>query len=156
MMNTTVVPALEGWIAMDDGPPRLLGLRCPACGTYFFPRLIEACRNPDCSGGALEEVPLSRTGRIWSYTNACYQPPEPFVSCDPFEPFAIAAVELDQERMIVLGQVVHGVGVESLKVGMPMELVYEILHRDGETAKVVWKWRPLTVAPAQVAPERLP
>jgi hypothetical protein len=153
MSNAAAVSALEGWIAMDEGPPRLLGRRCSACGTYFFPPLIEACRNPVCAGGPLEEVPLSRTGRIWSYTNACYQPPEPFVSPDPFEPFAIAAVELERERMVVLGQVVRGVGVESLKVGMPMELVYETLHHDGEVAKIVWKWRPLADDSLQVIAE---
>lgn len=29
---------------------------------------------------ALEEVPLSRTGRVWSYTDTRYRPPSPFPS----------------------------------------------------------------------------
>ena len=133
--------AIEGWYTLDD-PPHLLGSRCRSCGSYFFPRLSTFCRNPACEGTAFEDVELSRTGRIWSYTNACYQPPPPYVAADPFVPFAIAAVELSAERMIVLGQMVAGVDVAQLKVGMPVELVLETLHSEGATDKVVWKWKP--------------
>jgi len=135
------VAAIEGWCTLDD-PPHLLGSRCRSCGSYFFPRLSTFCRNPACEGTAFEDVELSRTGRIWSYTNACYQPPPPYVAADPFVPFAIAAVELSAERMIVLGQVVAGVDVAQLKVGMPVELVLETLYSEGATDKVVWKWKP--------------
>jgi uncharacterized OB-fold protein len=86
---------------------------------------------------------LSRTGHIWSYTNACYKPPAPFVAKEPFEPYAIAAVQLDKEKMVVLGQVIEGVSVDELKVGMPMELVLEALHESDEDTKVTWKWQPL-------------
>ena len=88
-------------------------------------------------------MPLSRTGKIWSYTNACYKPPEPFVADDPFVPYSIAAVELAEEQMIVLGQVVKGVDVDQLKVGMDVELVLETLHETEEDTKVTWKWKPV-------------
>jgi uncharacterized OB-fold protein len=143
MTHSKRAPAIADWYTMDCGQPHLIGSRCASCGTYFFPRVANFCRNPSCESTQFEEVKLSRTGRIWSYTNACYQPPEPYVSPDPFEPFAIAAVELEEERMIVLGQVAKGVGVESLQIGLPMELVLETLYRDGDQDKVVWKWRPL-------------
>lgn len=131
-------PFLEGWYTLDERTPHLLGTRCKRCGTYYFPKQTQFCRNPDCAGVSFEEVPLSRTGRLWSYTNACYQPPEPFVAPQPYRPFAIAAVELEREKMIVLGPVVDGVGVEALKAGMPMELKLEALA-DG---KLTWKWAP--------------
>jgi len=143
MTTANRAPAIEGWFTLDAERPHLLGLRCANCGTYFFPRQVSFCRNPDCSGTEFEDVELSRTGRIWSYTNACYEPPEPFVAPKPFEPFAIAAVELDHEKMIVLGQVVAGIGVEALEVGMPMELVLETLYREGDTEKLIWKWKPV-------------
>ena len=146
MIARTRVPAIEGWYTLED-PPQLIGSRCRACGTYFFPRAASFCRNPACEGTSFEEVRLSRTGRIWSYTNACYQPPPPFVAAQPFVPFALAAVELEAERMIVLGQVVSGVAVSALKVGMPVELVLETLYAEGEADKVVWKWKPLQVRP---------
>jgi hypothetical protein len=129
---------LPGWHTLDHKAPALLGARCKACGSYYFPKQISFCRNPKCEGEAFEEVALSRTGKLWSWTNACYAPPEPFVVPEPYEVFAIAAVELAREKMIVLGPVVRGVGVEKLRAGMIMELALEPLA-DG---KLTWKWRP--------------
>lgn len=131
-------PVLEGWFTLDAQSPHLLGSRCQACGTYYFPPLKTGyCRNPDCDGERFETVPLSRTGRLWSYTNAAYQPPPPYVASEPFQPFGIAAVELERERMIVLGQLATGTELSTLKAGLAMELVLEPLD-DG---KLTWKWR---------------
>ena len=44
--------------------------------------------------------------------------------------------------MVVLGQVVEGVTVDELKVGLPVELVLEPLHETDEEIKVTWKWKP--------------
>jgi len=142
MSDKSLVPAIEGWHTMEE-EPHLIGSQCAGCGTYFFPPQDHYCRNPGCDGTEFRDVPLSRTGHIWSYTNACYQPPEPFVAPDPFEPFAIAAVQLEKEQMVVLGQVVSGVAVEELTVGMPVELVLEPLHETDEDVRVTWKWRPV-------------
>ena len=137
-----VKAAIEGWFTLDPEDPRLLGSRCRACGNYFFPKEETFCRNPGCAGTAFEEVRLSARGRLWSYTNNCYAPPLPYVVTEPFQPYAIAAVELEREKMVVLGQVVAGVGVEQLKTGMPMQLVLETLFEDAEARTLVWKWRP--------------
>ncbi len=136
-------PAIDGWHTME-AKPHLIGTRCVKCGTYFFPKQTHYCRNPSCDSTEFEEVELSRTGTVWSYTNACYKPPEPFVAADPFEPYTIAAVELAEEKMVVLGQVAEGISVEELKVGMEMELVLEPLHETEEDIKVTWKWQPIT------------
>ena len=88
-------------------------------------------------------MPLSSQGRLWSYTNNCYAPPPPYVAADPFVPYAIAAVELERERMVVLGQVESGIDVAQLEVGMPMELCVGKLYDDAEHEFVTWKWRPL-------------
>jgi uncharacterized OB-fold protein len=138
------VPAIEGWYTMD-ARPHLIGTQCVECGTYFFPRQSHYCKNPDCDSTEFREVELSREGHVWSYTNACYQPPEPFVAPDPFEPYTIAAVKLEKEEMVILGQVVEGVSVADLKVGMPMELVLEPLHETDEDIKLTWKWQPVAV-----------
>ena len=136
------VAAIDGWHTMDD-KPHLIGTQCESCGTYFFPKQSDYCRNPACDSTDFREVQLSRTGQVWSYTNACYKPPAPYVSPDPFVPYAIAAVQLEKEQMVVLGQVVSGLTVEDLKVGMPMELVLETLHETDDDIKVTWKWQPL-------------
>jgi uncharacterized OB-fold protein len=140
--DRTGAPAIDGWYTLDENEPHLIGSRCAACGTYSFPPRNRFCPNPGCGGTELQRAPLSRTGILWSYTNACYQPPEPYISADPFLPFAIAAVALEKEKMIVLGQVVTGVGVEQLRIGMPMQLVLETLYEEPPSERVVWKWKP--------------
>jgi uncharacterized OB-fold protein len=136
------VAAVDGWFTLDESSPALLGSRCPTCGTYAFPRARDFCSNPACDATEFDAVELSRRGTVWSYTDARYQPPPPYVATDPYEPFAIAAVELSAERMVVMGQVVPGVGVEELKVGDEVELVLDTLYEDDEHEYLVWKWRP--------------
>lgn len=144
MSNAQVMgePVLEGWFETDTDTPHLLGSKCDSCGTIYFPKITAGyCRNPDCEGETFSEVALSRTGKLWSYTNAVYKPPAPFVAAEPFEPYAIAAVELAAEKMIVLGAVKNGVGVDALEVGQEMELILEPL----EDGKITWKWAPTAV-----------
>jgi uncharacterized protein len=137
------LPAVEGWFTLDDESPALLGSKCTSCGNYAFPKETFFCRNPECQGREFAETELSRTGKVWSYTNAGYQPPEPYVAADPYVPFAIAAVELAAEKMVVMGQVVPGVDVDALHVGDEVELVLDTLYEDDEHEYVVWKWRPV-------------
>jgi uncharacterized OB-fold protein len=136
-------PAIEGWFTLDEHAPALLGSRCASCGTFAFPKETYFCRNPRCQGKQFDEIPLSRFGRIWSYTDARYQPPKPYEAADPYVPFAIAAVELAAEKMVVMGQVVPGVGVDELRVGTEVELVLDTLYEDDENQYLVWKWRPV-------------
>ncbi len=134
---------MEGWFTLDD-PPRLIGTRCTGSGTYFFPPERTMSRVPGHSDAALEDVELSRTGTLWSFTNAGYQPPEPFVAqSDPFVPFCIAAVELAEEKIVVLGQCVAGVTVDDLRVGDEMELVLDVLDRTETEDLMIWKWQPV-------------
>ena len=80
---------------------------------------------------------------MWSYTDAQYQPPPPYVPpTDPFEPFALAAVELP-EGLVVLGQVAAGYGVADLRVGQEAELVVETLYADDDGERTVWRWKPV-------------
>lgn len=149
MTDKTPAPAVDGLFTMDPHAPRLLGTRCANCGTFFFPVERSFCRNPLCPGGRLEEVELSPTGRLWSYTSAHYPPPPPFVPSDPFEPFAIAAVELEKEGLTILGQVADGIGVDALETGMPMELVLRELYQDDQHVYLTWNWKPIEVARGQ-------
>lgn len=142
-------PAVEGWFTTgDDGrDPALLGSRCGGCGTFAFPAETSYCKNPDCSSTSFEPVELSRRGRIWSYTDARYQPPPPYVAADPYVPFCLAAVELADEKLVVMGQVVPGVTVEDLAVGDEVELVVDTLYSEDGCDYLVWKWRPVVEVP---------
>lgn len=140
-MAKTRVPAVEG-LFTTDVQPRLIGGRAPN-GSFCFPKDLGGT-DPASPLGPIEEVVLSNRGKIWSYTNSAYPPPAPFVSRhEPFVPVVIAAVELEAEKMVVLGQVVDGVGVDDLKVGMEVELVVDTLYEDDDHEYTVWKWRPL-------------
>jgi uncharacterized OB-fold protein len=136
-------PAVEGWFT--TGPePALLGSRCTTCATVYFPPAAPDqkgfCRNPSCDGEEFETAELSRRGTVWSYTDAQYQPPAPYVArTDPYRPFALAAVELP-EGITVLGQVADGYGVSDLRVGAEVELVVEPLDEQ----LLVWRWKPVT------------
>jgi hypothetical protein len=138
------IPAIDGWF--DPETAELFGSRCTGCESRFFPP-TSTCRNPSCSGAATEPARLSRRGTIWSYTNNCYAPPPPYVAADPYVPFAIAAVELADERMVVLGQVVEGLGVDDIEVGMQVEVVVETLFEDDDASHLVWRWAPVKEAP---------
>ena len=136
-------PAVEGWFTTGS-EPTLLGSRCTTCATVCFPPTGAGqgsfCRNPACDGDEFESAALSRRGTVWSYTDAQYQPPAPYVArTDPYQPFALAAVEL-AEGITVLGQVADGYEVKDLRVGAEVELVVEKL--DDEL--LVWRWKPVT------------
>ncbi len=127
-MNTesrSRVPAIEGWFT--TGPsPRLCGTKCVECNNITFPPTEQFCANPACSGREFTEIELSPTGTVWSYTDAQYQPPPPYLFTDgTYEPFALAAVKLEAEQMIVLAQVAAGYGVQDLALGTEVELVVE-------------------------------
>ena len=143
------VPAIAGWFTEDAAAPALLGTRCAACGTYFFPKEKTMCRRPGCGGTRLDEVPLSREGTLWSFTSAGYPPPEPFIAeKTPFEPFAIAAVALEREQLCVLGMVPAPWSCADLRVGMRMELVVDTLFVADGRRHLTWKWRPAGAAGA--------
>jgi uncharacterized OB-fold protein len=127
--------AIDGWFAIGEHGAHLIGSRCLTCGTVAFPPQPGLCRNPRCAGGETAGASLSRRGRVWSYTNACYPPPEPYVAADPYRPVTLAAVELDEEGLVVLGQV-KDLTVDELEVGMELELTCGPLA-DGP---LVWMW----------------
>jgi uncharacterized protein len=143
---TSQKPAIDGWFATDstdgvDGP-HLIGGKCPTCGTYVFPPRENNCPNPACASDTLEPVALSRRGKLWSYTENRYPPPAPYPAADPFEPFAIAAVELADEGIIVLGKVVEGTLAADLKVGIEMELATMTLFTDADgVERIVHAWK---------------
>ena len=143
MAGTASRPAVEGWFAEGPDGARLIGGRCTACGTVVFPNRAAACPNPACAGSELVDTPLTSHGRVWSYTTNHYPPPEPYVAPDPFVPYTVLAVELAEERMVVLGQAAAGVSPDDLRIGTEVELVVEPLFTDADGEVTVYKWRPV-------------
>ena len=136
-------PAIDGWWSVDEsGVPHLTGARCQRCSTFVFPPRENNCPNPGCGGDELEQVALSRRGTLWSYTENRYQPPPPYPQSESFAPFAVAAVQLADEGIIVLGKVVEGTLAADLTVGMEMELTTMPLYVDDDgVQRSVYAWK---------------
>lgn len=143
----TRVPALgaEGWFT-EEGGAALTASRCTTCGTLAFPAQRYFCPNAACGGREFTDARLPSTGTVWSYTELHYLPPPPFVPrTDPFQPFALLAVEIDDSGLIVLGQAVAGVSAAGLSVGERVELTIDTLYSEGDIDYTIWKWSPLEV-----------
>lgn len=138
------VPAVEGWFTVpdDDSSPRLIGSRCESCGTFVFPSRAGDCPNPSCESTQLVESLLSSVGTVWSYTENHYAPPPPFIAADPFVPYGLAAVEMEAEGLIVLGQLAVGLRLEDLRVGQPMRLGLGVLYTDDDGEHLMHTWEP--------------
>jgi len=135
------IPITEGLFTWSDGEPHLIGGRCKSCGSYFFPRNY-VLHKPGCRYGEVEEVLLSRRGKLRSYTWHYYQPPAPFRSTDPFVPYGIGLVELP-EGIRVFG-IMTGCELKDLRTGIDVELVIEKLYNDEEGNEyLTWKFRPV-------------
>ena len=141
-MSKQRVPAAENWFTMDEAAPQLVGARGVDTGSYFWPTALAVSANPSQPGEAREPALLSRRGRLWSWTTNHYAPPEPYVAPDPFVPYTVCAVELEVEKMVVLGQLATAADATQLEVGMPMELVLGPLYEDDDHEYVVWQWAP--------------
>jgi uncharacterized OB-fold protein len=144
MSDKKQIPCLEGWFTMPPQEPQLIGNRCGSCGHYFFPR-VTYCRNPFCEKTKpLEKVMLNRKGKLVSYTINHYPPPPPYHAPDPFVPFGVVSVALP-EGIRVGGQVPRGVDLNTLKEGIEMETVREVLYIDEQGNEVMsWMFRPVT------------
>ena len=136
---TRQIPVVEGVFTWPSDDPRLIGSNCRTCGEHFFPK-VKSCQNPDCPDkSGVEDVLLSKTGKLWSYTIQHYAPPLPYRGPVPL---IIGLVGLPENQK-VMGQLT-GCREEELKIGMAMELVIEKLFVDEEGREVLtWKFKPV-------------
>jgi len=142
-MTTDAVPIVDGLFTVGPEPALIGGRR--ANGSYVFPYGLGG-GDPDDVSDDVEKVLLSRFGHLWSWTDSRYRPPAPFIPLtDPFEPVVVAAVELEREQMIVLGQVAPGASTEDLVLGQQMELVVGPIGTEDGQSRVVWMWAPVRV-----------
>ncbi len=142
-MGKKKVPAVEGMFTMDPASPALIGGRSKTSGSYYFPMDL-AGNDPEAEPNEdREEVALTRQGKVWSYTSADYPPALPYlITEEPFKPFVIAAVELEKESMVICGQMMPGIQISDMQVGMEVQVALDVLYEDDEYQYMVWKWEP--------------
>ena len=143
-MGKKKVPAVEGMFTMDAANPTLIGGKSRSSGSYYFPKDLAGNDPEAASNESREEVVLSREGKVWSYTSADYPPALPYIITEePFKPFVIAAVELEREGMVICGQMMPGIQISDMEVGMNVQVALDVLYEDGEYQYMVWKWEPV-------------
>lgn len=146
-MTKKQIPAVEGLFTTikNDGveEPYLIGGRGKSRESYFFPKDLAGRDPASVTDSEIEEVLLSRQGKVWSFTTGGYAPPPPYIAKEPWEPFVLAGVLLEKEKLVVLGQMVEGTQLEDMKIGMNVELVIDTLYEDEENEYLVWKWKTI-------------
>ena len=102
----------EGIVAEGPEGETLAGNRCRACGQVFFPKADKVCLN--CLEGPLEALPLSRKGKLCSYT-VVHMPASGFQP-----PYAVGFVDLPEGVRVFSPLEMEE--DKPFKVGMEMEV----------------------------------
>jgi len=140
--NKKQIPVKEGlWTtpSSPDEKPQLIGSRCNLCGEVFFPKKTNGiCTN--CQSKDLEEIKLSRRGKLYSFTVVMQRPPEYYKGPVPY---AEGFVELPEG--VRVETLLTDCNFDELRIGMDVEMVIEKLHDDEEGNEILaYKFRPLT------------
>ena len=130
------LPDLFDWT--QDGV-RLQSAKCNSCGTYFFPA-SHLQHRPGCSRQGVENVFLSKRGKLATYTVQYYMCPPPFKTAGDITPYGIGMVEFP-EGISVTG-IITETDLNALKIGLDMETTTYTLYKDAEGNDVVtWAFK---------------
>ncbi|HIF63513.1 MAG TPA: benzoylsuccinyl-CoA thiolase [Deltaproteobacteria bacterium] len=132
-------PVVEGLFIDTANGPRLTGSRCAGCDMPYLP-VSAQCHNPDCDAPDLQPAEFGPWGVIWSLARQDYPPPAPVKFDEPYQPYAMAVVDLD-DGLRVLGRVATD-DPESVDVGQRVELIIDTLAHDEDGKELsTWKFR---------------
>jgi uncharacterized OB-fold protein len=89
-MEKALAPEISTW---PDESPQLIGSRCGDCSATTFPVQL---RCPRCSGGAMSDVLLPRSGTLVAWTTQGFAPGAPYAgpTGKDFVPFGVGLVQL--------------------------------------------------------------
>ncbi len=129
----------EGLFTTDLGDGNLIATHCRSCGDYFFPRTF-TCHNPHCETKDVEDVTLSRTGRVSTYSAMSYPPPPPYVAPAEYQPIPVVAVEMP-EGINIIGMM-DDCAPKDVSIGMEVKTVVCVLYTNEKGEELVgWKFR---------------
>ncbi len=126
------VPFWEGIFEESDKGGRLLGNQCKSCGKIYFPK-AQFCFN--CFDKGMEEVGLSRRGKLYSYTigrmaSTHFQPP-----------YAIGLVDLPEGVRVFAP--LKMTKDKPFRLGMDMEVVVEELWQENDKQIIGYRFKPM-------------
>ncbi len=126
-------PVAEGLFTWPSDDPQLLGSKCPDCAEVTFPSQT-GC--PACSASRCEQVGLSRSGTLWTWTVQNFPPPHPYLGdAREFVPFGVGYIEL-AEGVRVESRLTEN-DADKLAIGMQMNLVIEAFGTDADRNELV-------------------
>jgi uncharacterized protein len=135
--NVMKVPVAEGLFTGLDERPQLIASRHRETGAITFPA--------EQSSPEVEEILLSRTGTLFTWTTQQFVPPAPPYTgeTDPetFTPYAVGYVELP-EGILVEGRLTES-DPERLAIGQEMELVLVPFRTDEDSQVVTFAFAPI-------------
>lgn len=131
-MMADAVPFWEGIFEEGDKGGRLLGNQCKSCGKIYFPK-AQFCFN--CLDKGMEEVGLSRRGKLYSYTigrmaSTHFQPP-----------YAIGLVDLPEGVRVFAP--LKMTKDKPFRLGMDMEVVVEELWQENDKQIIGYRFKPM-------------
>lgn len=131
---------IEGLFEDTAEGPRLLGSRCATCKAPYFPKSA-VCHNPACTEGKMQDAAFGPRGKLWSLAIQDYPPPPPAKYDEPYEPYAMGVIDLD-DGLRVMGRISTD-DPRSVEPGVDVELVLEPLYHEADGTEVItWKFRP--------------
>jgi len=133
-------PIVEGFFTWPSDDPRLVAGRCKTCGKYFFPKNYPM-HKIGCAEEDIEEILMSKTGVLRSYTWQYYPPPPPYRAPDPFKPFGIGFVEFEEGINIVGILAFDSIG--DVEVGMKVQVTVGELH-PFDDKNLTWQFGPVS------------
>jgi len=134
----TTAPIADGLFTWPSDEPRLIGGSCRACGAVAFPRPTSCAR---CTSIDIEERLLAPRGTLWSWTVQRFQPKDPYIGPEPFEPYGVGYVDLDGD--VLVESRLTTADPEELEIGQPVDLVVvPFTTRDDGTEVVTFAFRP--------------
>ena len=129
----------EGLFSPELGDGHLIGTHCRSCGDYFFPRTF-TCHNPQCEAKDVEDVPLSPTGKVSTYSAMSYPPPPPYVAPKDYQPIPVVAVEMP-EGIHIIGMM-EACDPADVSIGMEVKTVITVLYANDKGEDLVgWKFK---------------
>ena len=109
--------------------PQLIGSRCPKCGEVYFP-VNPVCVN--CQSQQMNDIKLSRKGKIWTYSTIMLPPPLWYKGPVPFD---LGYVELPEGVRIWTR--LMGAEPGTFQTGQEVELDIDVMQVDAEGSEIL-------------------
>lgn len=126
------IPVRQGLFTGEKGGGILLANKCRACGQIFFPKAVFCLT---CAKDDLEELQLSRKGKLYSFTIS-YMPSMHFQA-----PYAIGFINMPEGIRIFSPLIIDE--NKPFNVNMEMEVIVDKLWEEGGKEVIGYKFKPV-------------